>query len=113
MGCGCALLVVSGAGVENGKIITPAPLTIQHHRAPAPHQSATLSFSQTLPRKSCLRWLGTEAPNLGDQLLNVYVLKLFKNLSCCISPGPHTVILIAVEIAQNEEKQILEQRCKS
>ena len=53
------VVVVEGAGevgVEWG-IGKNKPLT-QSARTPAPHQSALLSGSKTLRRKSCLRWLG-------------------------------------------------------
>ena len=48
---------------------THTPPTHTHHsltaRAPAPHQSATLSFYKTLPRKSCTGWLGTQGSKRG------------------------------------------------
>ena len=67
---------------------TPAP-TPNTQRAPAPHQSATLSFSKTLPRNSRLRWLGKDAPTLGYQLLTVeQVLINIVNLSLFFSPPP-------------------------
>ena len=70
--------------------------TTQLHapRVPAPHQSSTLSFSQTLPRKSCPSWLGTLVPTLGYQLLffvkHFVCLTLFLAHPACTQAGTHT-----------------------
>ena len=48
------------AGVENGKI---------NPHSGHPTNLPLLSFSQTLPRKSRLRWLGAVGPHLGYLLL--------------------------------------------